>query len=114
MTNGARQGDVPTALTTSSGPGHNAWQMACAALVLFMTLLVWRSFTAAWSAARTCSPSWRSALVSPPRDDFSGGSLATASPFTRANILGTFRWAFLNGVDSTRTPDYGAWVFLFA
>ena len=34
VTNGARQGDVPTALTTSPGPGHNAWQMACAALVL--------------------------------------------------------------------------------
>src|SRR5262249_49927614 len=33
VTNGA-----PKALTTTSGPGHNAWMMTSAALVLFMTL----------------------------------------------------------------------------
>src|SRR5499426_4655007 len=38
VTNGARQTNAPTALATSPGPGHNAWQMASAALVLFMTL----------------------------------------------------------------------------
>jgi Amt family ammonium transporter len=36
--NGARQTNAATALATSSGPGHNAWQMTCTALVLFMTL----------------------------------------------------------------------------
>src|SRR2546421_7936991 len=38
ITNGARQTNAPTALATSSGPGHNAWQMTSTALVLFMTL----------------------------------------------------------------------------
>src|SRR5437867_11473419 len=38
VTNGARQTNATTALTTSSGPGHNAWQMTSSALVLFMTL----------------------------------------------------------------------------
>ena len=38
VTNGARQTNAATALATSPGPGHNAWQMTCAALVLFMTL----------------------------------------------------------------------------
>src|SRR6266850_5919081 len=38
VTNGARQTNAPTALATSPGPGHNAWQMTSAALVLFMTL----------------------------------------------------------------------------
>ena len=33
VTNGA-----PKALTTTSGPGHNAWMMTSTALVLFMTL----------------------------------------------------------------------------
>ena len=38
VTNGARQTNAPTALATSPGPGHNAWQMTSTALVLFMTL----------------------------------------------------------------------------
>src|SRR5215472_3458165 len=38
VTNGSRQTNAPTALATSPGPGHNAWMMASAALVLFMTL----------------------------------------------------------------------------
>src|SRR5690242_4870071 len=38
VTNGARQTNAATALATSPGPGHNAWQMTSSALVLFMTL----------------------------------------------------------------------------
>src|SRR3954452_9557227 len=38
VTNGARQTNAATALATSPGPGHNAWQMTSTALVLFMTL----------------------------------------------------------------------------
>src|SRR5439155_14456575 len=38
VTNGARQTNAATVLATSPGPGHNAWQMTSAALVLFMTL----------------------------------------------------------------------------
>src|SRR5512142_145681 len=38
VTNGSRQTNAPTALATSAGPGHNAWQMTSSALVLFMTL----------------------------------------------------------------------------
>src|SRR6476469_6066556 len=38
VTNGARQTNAATALASSSGPGHNAWQMTSTALVLFMTL----------------------------------------------------------------------------
>src|SRR5436189_345541 len=38
VSNGARQTNAATALATSPGPGHNAWQMTSAALVLFMTL----------------------------------------------------------------------------
>src|SRR5215469_1384838 len=38
VTNGSRQTNSATALATSPGPGHNAWQMTSSALVLFMTL----------------------------------------------------------------------------
>ena len=38
VNNGARQTNAPTAIATSAGPGHNAWMMTSAALVLFMTL----------------------------------------------------------------------------
>src|SRR5215469_4761408 len=38
VTNGSRQTNAATALATSPGPGHNAWQMTSSALVLFMTL----------------------------------------------------------------------------
>jgi ammonium transporter, Amt family len=46
VTNGARQTNAPTALATSPGPGHNAWQMTSTALVLFMTLPGLALFTA--------------------------------------------------------------------
>jgi len=42
INNSARGADVANAQTVSNipgpGPGHNAWMMTCAALVLFMTL----------------------------------------------------------------------------
>ncbi|MEI9897732.1 MAG: hypothetical protein WDN28_28715 [Chthoniobacter sp.] len=54
----------PTA--ASSGPGHNAWMMASAALVLFMDpARPWRSSTAASSARRTCSRSVPNASAAP-------------------------------------------------
>src|SRR5436190_3406761 len=37
INNGARTANV-AGKVAGSGPGHNAWQMTCAALVLFMTL----------------------------------------------------------------------------
>src|SRR5438128_10818511 len=38
VNNGARQTNAPTVLEKIPGPGHNGFQMICAALVLFMTL----------------------------------------------------------------------------
>src|SRR3977135_3804872 len=35
---GADTGSAVTSNVASPGPGHNAWMMTCAALVLFMTL----------------------------------------------------------------------------
>ena len=110
VTNGARQTNA-TALTTSPGPGHNAWQMACSALVLFMTLpglalfyggLVRRKNVLSVLAqclgiAGLVTILW---WVCGYSIAFHGGK-----PF-----WGTLDWAFLKGVDSAPNTDYGAWV----
>jgi Amt family ammonium transporter len=111
VTNGARQTNAPTALAEVPGPGHNAWQMACSALVLFMTLpglalfyggLVRRKNTLSVLAqclgiAGLVTILWWLAGYS---IAFHGGK-----PF-----WGTLDWAFLRGVDSKPNTDYGAWV----
>ena len=48
-----------------AGPGHNAWMMTSAALVLFMTLRAWRCSTAAWCARKTSCPWSPNASASP-------------------------------------------------
>ncbi|MFO1498802.1 MAG: ammonium transporter [Verrucomicrobiota bacterium] len=111
VTNGARQTNGPTALEKVAGPGHNAWQMVCAALVLFMTLpglalfyggLVRRKNVLSVLAqclgiAGLISILWW----------LCGYSIAfhSGKPF-----WGSLDWAFLKGVDSTPNTDYGAWV----
>jgi Amt family ammonium transporter len=111
VTNGARQTNAPTALAEVPGPGHNAWQMASAALVLFMTLpglalfyggLVRRKNTLSVLAqclgiAGLVTILWW----------LCGYSIAfhSGKPF-----WGALDWSFLRGVDSKPNTDYGAWV----
>lgn len=111
VTNGARQSDSATALATAPGPGHNAWQMVCTALVLFMTLpglalfyggLVRRKNVLSVLAqclgiAGLVTILWWLAGYS---IAFHGGK-----PF-----WGSLDWALLKGVDSAPNTDYGAWV----
>src|ERR1043166_1705337 len=93
------------------GPGHNAWQMASAALVLFMTLpglalfyggLVRRKnvlsvLAQCFGIAGLVTILWWAA----------GYSIAfhSGKPF-----WGQLDWKFLTGVDSSPNTDYGAWV----
>jgi Amt family ammonium transporter len=111
VTNGARQTNGPTALEKVAGPGHNAWQMVCSALVLFMTLpglalfyggLVRRKnvlsvLAQCMGIAGLVSILWW----------LCGYSIAfhSGKPF-----WGSLDWAFLRGVDSAPNTDYGAWV----
>jgi Amt family ammonium transporter len=105
VTNGA-----PKALT-SPGPGHNAWMMTCAALVLFMTLpglalfyggLVRRKnvlsvLAQCLGCAGLVTVLWWAigySLV------FSSGS----------SILGGTKFAMLAGVTGAPNTDYAAWV----
>ncbi len=111
VTNGARQTNGPTALEKVAGPGHNAWQMTCTALVLFMTLpglalfyggLVRRKNVLSVLAqclgiAGLVSILWWLCGYS---ISFHAGK----------SFWGSLDWAFLRGVDSTPNTDYGAWV----
>jgi Amt family ammonium transporter len=111
VTNGSTPTNSITALANSPGPGHNAFQMVCAALVLFMTLpglalfyggLVRRKNVLSVLAqclgiAGLVSILWW----------LCGYSIAfhSGKPF-----FGSMDWAFLNGVDSHPNADYGRWV----
>jgi Amt family ammonium transporter len=97
------------------GPGHNAWMMVSAALVLFMTLpglflfyggLVRRKnilsvIAQCFGIAGLVTILWvicgYSLIFADGTDIFKG-------------ILGNLKFAMLNGVDSTPNAGYGAWV----
>jgi Amt family ammonium transporter len=112
VNNGARNAstNAPTKIA-GPGPGHNSFQMVCAALVLFMTLpglalfyggLVRRKNVLSVLAqclgiAGLVTILWWAC----------GYSIAfhAGKPF-----WGALDWAFLKGVDSNPNTDYGAWV----
>jgi len=109
------KGNIPAGLTTpsvgTSGPGHNAWQMTSAALVLFMTLpglalfyggLVRRKNVLSVMAQCLLLSGWVTILWW-----LCGYSLV----FHSGNpVLGSLDFAFLKGVDSAPNTDYSYWV----
>jgi ammonium transporter, Amt family len=111
VTNGARQTNAPTALAEAAGPGHNAWQMTAAALVLFMTLpglaLFYGGLVRRKNVLSVLAQCFGMAGMVTILWWLCGYSLAfhSGGPF-----LGSLDWAFLNGVDSKPNTDYSAWV----
>jgi Amt family ammonium transporter len=106
MTNGA-----PKAMTTTAGPGHNAWMMTSSALVLFMTLpglalfyggLVRRKnvlsvLAQCLGCAGVVTILW-----------WAVGYSITFAP--GSSIMGGLKFAKLTGVTSAPNGDYAAWV----
>jgi Amt family ammonium transporter len=111
VTNGARQTNAATALATSSGPGHNAWQMTSAALVLFMTLPGLALFYGGLVRRKNVLSVLAQCLGITGLVTIlwwlCGYSIAfhSGKPW-----FGGLQWSFLNGVDSTPNTDYGSWV----
>lgn len=110
VTNGARQTNA-TALEKVPGPGHNAWQMASTALVLFMTLPGLALFYGGLVRRKN--------VLSVLAQCLGIAGLVTIlwwlcgysiSFHAGKSWWGTMDWAFLKGVDSTPNTDYGAWV----
>jgi Amt family ammonium transporter len=111
VTNGSRQTNAPTALATSPGPGHNAWQMTSSALVLFMTLPGLALFYGGLVRRKNVLSVLAQCLGITGLVTIlwwiCGYSIAFHSG---SSIFGGLQWSFLNGVDSTPNTDYGGWV----
>lgn len=111
VTNGSTPTNSVTALANMPGPGHNAFQMICAALVLFMTLpglaLFYGGLVRKKNVLSVLAQCLGIAGLVTILWWLCGYSIAFHSgrPF-----YGSLDWAFLNGVDSHPNADYGRWV----
>src|SRR6266567_2825545 len=94
-----------------AGPGHNGFQMVCAALVLFMTLpglaLFYGGLVRSKNVLSVLAQCLGIAGLVTILWYLCGYSITfhSGKPF-----WGTCDWAFLKGVDSNPNPDYGGWV----
>ena len=105
VTNGAPK------VLSSAGPGHNAWMMTSSALVLFMTLpglaLFYGGLVRRKNVLSVLAQCLGTAGVVTILWWLIGYSFAFASG---TPLLGSAKFAFLNGVGATPNADYGAWV----
>lgn len=119
VNNGARSSVANTNITSKisgPGPGHNAFQMICAALVLFMTLpglaLFYGGLVRKKNVLSVMAQCLGIAGLVTILWWICGYSLAFHSGETKSgwSIIGKLDWKFLQGVDSNPNADYGAWV----
>jgi Amt family ammonium transporter len=117
MNNGARGNASNTNLDTKvggPGPGHNGFQMVCAALVLFMTLpglaLFYGGLVRRKNVLSVLAQCLGIAGLVTILWWLCGYSLAFGKGGAINGVLGNLDWKFLTGVDSTPNTDYSAWV----
>src|SRR2546425_3217701 len=111
VTNGARQTNAPTALATSPGPGHNAWQMTSTALVLFMTLPGLALFYGGLVRRKNVLSVLAQCLGITGLVTILWVVCGYSITFHSGKPwFGGLGWSFLNGVDSSPNTDYGGWV----
>src|SRR5438132_447860 len=114
VNNTARGADANTRTTSKisgSGPGHNAWMMTCAALVLFMTLPGLALFYGGLVRAKNVLSILAQCLGIAGLVAIIWWSVGYSLVFSRASpFLGGFKFAFLRGVNSQPNPDYSYWV----
>src|ERR1041385_2209266 len=111
VTNGSRQTNAPTALATSSGPGHNAWQMTSTALVLFMTLPGLALFYGGLVRRKNVLSVLAQCLGITGLVTILWVVCGYSITFHSGKPwFGGLQWSFLSGVDSSPNTDYGGWV----
>ncbi len=115
INNSARGADAANLQTASnisgSGPGHNAWMMTCAALVLFMTLPGLALFYGGLVRAKNVLSILAQCLGIAGLVAILWWAVGYSLVFSRGSpFLGGFKFAFLRGVNSQPNPDYSYWV----
>jgi Amt family ammonium transporter len=109
------KGAIPAGLTTPSvgvaGPGHNAWQMTSAALVLFMTLPGLALFYGGLMRRKNVLSVMAQCLLLSGLVTILWWAVGYSLVFHSGNpFLGSLDFAMLKGVDSSPNTDYAAWV----
>jgi ammonium transporter, Amt family len=93
------------------GPGHNAWQMTSAALVLFMTLPGLALFYGGLVRRKNVLSVLAQCLFIAGMVTILWWICGYSLVFHKGcPFLGNFGFAFLNGVDSSPNTDYSGWV----
>src|SRR5882672_5459870 len=106
---------IPAGLTTpsvgTSGPGHNAWQMTSAALVLFMTLPGLALFYGGLMRRKNVLSVMAQCLLLAGLVTILWWAVGYSLVFHNGGkFLGSLDFAFLKGVDSAPNTDYAYWV----
>ncbi len=109
---------IPDGLTTATqgvpGPGHNAWQMASAALVLFMTLPGLALFYGGLVRRKNILSVMAQCLLLSGLVTILWWICGYSLVFGKGNMLGglyaSLDKVFLHGVTSVPNSDYSAWV----
>ena len=110
VNNTARQ-DFATSKVQSAGPGHNAWLMISAALVLFMTLPGLALFFGGMVRAKNVLSILAQCLGITGIVTLLWWAVGYSLVFAPGNsFIGGLDYAFFNGVDALPNPVYSNWV----
>jgi len=114
VNNGARVNSTDATVTTKvsgPGPGHNAFQMISAALVLFMTLPGLALFYGGLVREKNVLSVMAQCLGIAGMVTILWWICGYSLAFHKGGAYwGSLDWKFLHGVDSNPNPDYGQWV----
>jgi Amt family ammonium transporter len=106
VTNGA-----PKVLTTTPGPGHNAWMMTSAALVLFMTLPGLALFYGGLVRKKNILSVMAQCLGCAGLVTVLWWAVGYSFVFAPGSaVLGGTKFSMLSGVTSAPNGDYSYWV----
>jgi ammonium transporter, Amt family len=115
VNNSARGADSASGAIASNiggpGPGHNAWMMTCAALVLFMTLPGLALFYGGLVRAKNVLSVLAQCLGIAGLVTILWWAVGYSLVFSDGSpFFGGFKFAFLHGVDARPNRDYSHWV----
>jgi Amt family ammonium transporter len=111
VNNGARVSDAETTKVGGPGPGHNAWLMVCAALVLFMTLPGLALFYGGLVRTKNVLSVMAQCMGLAAVVTLLWWAFGYSMAFSEGNpFFGSTKFAFFNGVDGAPNGDYANWI----